>query len=251
MKNFNMKRFSQMLRYDFKTGIRPMIWFSTGMVVLFLLVFMSLHSLQNMSNIGGKEPAYLTYTIAHEAAVMGCVIIDLFWWGVACTLFRDVQKKAPRTSMLMLPATNLEKFLSRWVYMLAFSVIGSFVAFFVADMLHLGWLAATGRTHATSASQVFDYFMKNDKMFYSLFFTFHAFGLLCGVLFKKFHIVVTAVVGVILFAVFMQVCSYITPYETREIICLVAAIIATITFTILAYRLFCRWQVVTRKFVNL
>ena len=80
---------------------------------------------------------------------------------------------------------------------------------------------------------------------------FHAFGLLCGVLFKKFHIVVTAVVGVILFAVFMQVCSYITPYETREIICLVAAIIATITFTILAYRLFCRWQVVTRKFVNL
>ena len=204
------------------------------MVVLFLLVFMSLHSLQNMSNIGGKEPAYLTYTIAHEAAVMGCVIIDLFWWGVACTLFRDVQKKAPRTSMLMLPATNLEKFLSRWVYMLVFSIIEN-----------------TGRTNATSASQVFDYFMKNDKMFYSLFFTFHAFGLLCGVLFKKFHIVVTAVVGVILFAVFMQLCSHITQYETRAMFCLVAAIIATVTFTLLAYRLFCRWQVVTHKFVNL
>ena len=153
--------------------------------------------------------------------------------------------------MLMLPATNLEKFLSRWVYMLVFSIIGSFVAFFVTDMLHLGWLAVTERPHATSSSQVFDYFLKNDKMFYCLFFTFHAFGLLCGVLFKKFHIVVTAVVGVILFAVFMQLCSHITQYETRAMVCLVAAIIATITFTLLAYRLFCRWQVVTRKFVNL
>ena len=256
MKNFSMKRFSQVLKYDLKTGIRPIMWFSLGMVIAFLLIFMFLHSMFGMS-YEGQEPSWVTYSIAHEAAQSGCMIICVFWLCVACTLFRDVQKKAPRTVMLMLPATNMEKFLSRWVYMLAFSIIGGFVAFIVADMLHLGWLAVTGRAVASSTPQLFKNFTfegetKTIMQFCGLFFSLHSFALFGSVFFRKYNLVATFATGMVLLIMFLTIYRNI-PWENelRDTVYLATEIPAIIIFTTLSYRLFCRWQVVTHKFVNL
>ena len=256
MKNFSMKRFSQVLKYDFKTGIRPILWFSLGMVIVFLLMFMWLHGMAGMS-FEGKEPDFVTHRIAYEAAQMGCIFCCIFWLCVACTLFRDVQKKAPRTVMLMLPATNTEKFLSRWVYMLVFSVIGGFVAFIVADMLHLGWLAVTGRAVASSTPQLFKNFTfegetKTIMQFYGLFFSLHSFALFGSVFFRKYNLVATFATGMAIFIMFMSIYRNI-PWENelRDTVYLATEIPAIIIFTTLSYRIFCRWQVVTHKFVNL
>ena len=64
--------------------------------------------------------------------------------ATASTVYWREQKKAKRTAWLMLPATNLEKFLSRWVFMLAVS-LGGFLMFFVADAIHMAWLWMTGK----------------------------------------------------------------------------------------------------------
>ena len=45
----------------------------------------------------------------------------------------------------MLIATNLEKFLARWGYLLAFSLVGGLLTFFVADGIHIAWLWLTGK----------------------------------------------------------------------------------------------------------
>ena len=46
----------------------------------------------------------------------------IFFLIAVSILYRGEQKKQVRIAWLMLPATNLEKFLVRWIYMLAFSL---------------------------------------------------------------------------------------------------------------------------------
>ena len=82
-----------------------------------------------------------------------------------------------------------------------------------------------------------------------------------GVFFKKFHFVATAVVFVVTLVGIATTANMFgyrdTPVTTdfaialNNIIRISIHVCLTAHFTWLAYRLFCRWQVVTRKFVNL
>ena len=251
-----MKRFGYVLRYDLNRGIRHMIWFSLGMVIVFILLFMWLHSMSSVF-YEGKEPAWATYAIARHAAQGGNMIICVFWLCVASTLFHDVQNKGPRTVMQMLPATNLEKFLSRWVYMLVFSIIGGFVAFVLADMLHLGWLALSGKAIAPSSLRMFKNFAfegntETIMQFCGMFFALHSFALFGSVFFRKFNLVATFASGLLLLILILLLCRNI-PWDNgmRDNVYLAIEIPSIIIFTTLSYRIFCRWQVVTHKLVNL
>ena len=92
---------------------------------------------------------------------------------------------------------------------------------------------------------------------YSVLVAAHAFFLLGGILFRKYQTVATALVGSMLFLVFAHFVTHDQPYM-RGIpyawyySCLSVFLIAlTCAFTVLAYRLFCRWQIATYHFVNL
>lgn len=260
MKNFNIRRFGQTLKYEFVTNFRSFLWFALGMTLVYVVLFWFVHQWR----MSGPMPvAVINHSVAHGARIVMCI----FLLCSACVWFRDTQKKAPRIVMLMLPASNLEKFLSRWVYLVVFTIVCGMFTFFVADLLHAVYLGISGESMAFTSGIFLRDFPHGGNPYatslvYSSFICIHAFGLMCGVLFKKYHVFASMATWILLFAVVGYSLYLLFPddqihilsqeqIDQRTRVAIVGTCIGTVLWTFLAYRIFCHWQVVTHKFVNL
>lgn len=267
MKNFNLQRFGRVLRLDFVEGRSQLLWQTFAGLMVYLFFFWFAYNI-GMTSVTVDNWEWYINGVCEGVGMFGCIAMYLFFLAVASSLFRKEQRKAKRTTYLRLPATNLEKFLSRWVYMFTLSVVGGFLTFFVADAIHMAWLWLTDKPVIAATT----YFLKafpqtsnfgphetwlNVLCLYSVLVSAHAFFLLGGILFRKYQTVATAIVGSMLFLVFAHFVTRDQPYM-RGIpyawyySCLSVFMVAlTCVFTVLAYRLFCRWQIATYRFVNL
>ncbi len=278
MKNFDIHRFGRVLKLDFFEGRKAMMWGALCMVLLYLFFFWFAHNI-GFHHYNPNTPelkATYVYVICDSVGVFSAIAMYIFFLISACTLYRGEQKKQQRIAWLMLPASNLEKFLSRWIFLLVFSVVGGLLTFFVADVIHMAYLWMTDYPVQSATDDFFKIF-PHTRTFptgaytgdsplsvtkeYTFLIAVHAFYLLGGVFFKRFHFIAVSTVHVILFAGIVAIANMLgyrdTPFTTGEALALRCIIQITVNvglialFTWLAYRLFCRWQVVTHKFVNL
>jgi hypothetical protein len=141
--------------------------------------------------------------------------------------------------------------------MLAVS-LGGFLMFFVADAIHMAWLWMTDKPVFAATTYFFPQTTNVAwlRLFSvnCIFLAGQAFFLLGGILFRKFQPIVTALVGIVLFLGLDSFRVYIMPdipYTWYHVMQSVFFVALTCVFTVLAYRLFCRWQLATRNFVNL
>lgn len=266
MKNFDLQRFGSVLRFDFAQNRQQLLRDVLGMLMAYLFFFWFDH------NIGMRVDRVTDWElhikhICEGIGIFSVIGLYIYMLATASTLYWREQKKAKRTAWLMLPATNMEKFLSRWVYMFVVS-LGGFLMFLVADAIHMAWLWLTDKPVIAATT----YFLKafpqtssigphatwlNVLWSYCFFMSIHAFFLLGSILFRKYQPVVTALVGIVPFLGLVHFMNYDQPYM-RDIpyawylgFMSVFFVALTCVFTVLAYRLFCRWQLATRNFVNL
>ena len=265
MKNFNMTRFGRVLKLDFTEGRKAMMWGAVCMLLLYLFFFWFAWNIgMHVSAVNDWD----TYVKGLCQAVAGFSMMAMFIFFLitASTLYRGEQKKQQRIAWLMLPATNLEKFLSRWIYMLAFMLVGGVLPIILADGIHMAWLEAAGYPVYSMAKVLVHNLPSVDKytsfmevvIIYLAFVVVHSIFLLGGVFFKKFHFIATSVVFAIAFSVIVWTVNSLgyrdTPTQSDPTMsyviwmCIHASVITVCTW--LAYRLFCRWQVVTPKFAN-
>ena len=281
MKNFNMTRFGRVLKLDFVEGRKALMWGSLCMVLLYLFFFWFAHEIAFHDNryyyINDPDERLRLHisTICEAVGAFGAMAMYIFFLITASTLYRAEQKKQQRIAWLMLPATNLEKFASRWIYMAVFSIVGGLLTYFVADLIHMAYLWMAGDPVMSATDDFFRIF-PHTRTFpsgeytgdsplrvtseYTFLIAIHAFFLLGGVFFKKFHFIATSAVVVIAFACIVATANMLsyrdTPVTTesaialRHIIQISIHVGLTALFTWLAYWLFCRWQVVTHKFAN-
>ena len=265
MKNLNMTRFGRVLKLDFTEGMKSMMWAALAMLLLYLFFFWFAYNIGFHGFVNRGED--FVRMVCEAVGSFGCVAMMFFFLITVSTLYRSEQKKQQRIAWLMLPATNLEKFLSRWIYMLVFSLVGGVLMFFVADLIHMAWLWMSGMPVKASTCYFFNGLPHTDNPdnrllianAYGMMVAIHAFFLLGGVLFRKYHTIVTAALVVLIFtlmtglynALFVQTSSSVESSVYFDVFMIVMECCAIVLFTWLAYRLFCRWQVVTRKFVNL
>ena len=274
MKSFDIKRFGLVLKLDFAEGRKTMMWGALCMTLLYLFYFWFAWNVafHNNMNPGGG----FIHPLCEAVGVFSAMTMYIFFLLVASTLWRSEQKKQQRTAWLMLPASNLEKFLARWVFMVAFSLVGGLLTFFVADLVHIAYLSTTDYPVESATDDFFNLFPHTRKFpsgeytgdgpwsvttQYVSLMAAHAFFLLCGVLFKRFHFIAASAVLVVVTCILIAAANMVgyrdvpaaTDYELymSYIIWMVIYACATVLFTWLAYRLFCRWQVVTPKFANL
>lgn len=274
-----MTRFGRVLKLDFAEGRKSMIWGALCMLLLYLFFFWFAHNIgfHNMTDKDSNDPIAVQmyiHVICEAVGAFSAMALFIFLLIAASTLYRNEQKKQRRIAWLMLPASNLEKFLSRWVYLIAFSLVSGLLPFFVADGIHAIYLSMTGYPVMTAIDDFFHVmphvpenvpegditvFWLSTIMMYSFFIGIHAFYLLGGVFFKKFHFIAVSALVVLAFAGFASLFNMlVTPRQSMSISITAYYISVTVfwtlvitLFTWLAYRLFCRWQVVTHKFVNL
>ncbi len=259
MKNFDLQRFGRVLRFDFVQNRQHLLWCVLGMLMVYLFFFWFAHNIGMRVDIVTDWELHIK-NICEGVGIFGVVCFYIYMMATASTVYWREQKKAKRTAWLMLPATNLEKFLSRWVFMLAVS-LGGFLMFFVADAIHMAWLWMTGKPVIAATTYFFPQTTNVAwlRLFSvnCIFLAGQAFFLLGGILFRKFQPIVTALVGIVLFLGLeysrIHIGSFIPdiPYTWYHVMQSVFFVALTCLFTVLAYRLFCRWQLATRNFVNL
>lgn len=259
MKNFDLQRFGRVLRFDFAQNRQHLLWCVLGMLMVYLFFFWFAHNIGMRVDIVTDWELHIK-NICEGVGIFGVVCFYIYMMATASTVYWREQKKAKRTAWLMLPATNLEKFLSRWMFMLAVS-LGGFLMFFLADAIHMAWLWMTGKPVIAATTYFFP--QTTNVAWLRLFsvncflMSVQAFFLLGGILFRKFQPIVTALVGIVLFLGLdyfrIHIGSFIPdiPYTWYHVMMSVFFVALICVFTVLAYRLFCRWQLATRNFVNL
>ena len=272
MKQFDMTRFCRVLKLDFVEGCKAMMWGTLCMLLLYLFFFWFAHEIgfHNSRFDYINDPAEALRrrisVICEAVGAFSAMAMYIFFLITASTLYRVEQKKQQRIAWLMLPATNLEKFVSRWIYMLVFSIVGGLLPFFVADLIHAAYLWMVVSPVMSATDDFFQLFPQGSwnvkwlqiLAMYASLIGIHSFYLLGGVLFKKFHfIAVSALLVIVVAGVASLFNMLVTPEKSMHISntaysvsVIVFWTLAIVFFTWLAYRLFCRWQVVTHKLAN-
>ena len=255
MKNFNPQRFAHMLRYTFVTSRRTMINGVVGMLLCYLFMFI----MANLNNV-------MMMPVVNQALAMSTIATIIFIMVSAATLFRAEESNQGRAALMLLPATNLEKFLARWVWLLVFTLAGVLM-FVVADGLHYAYHFALGHEaisgvgcllSLTDVVYVSDHqrtmnLLSNADIFL-VFTAIHAFCLLGSTLVRRNAVVITAVALGVGMAVYLWLLENGLRYLPQEQLLwgiLVVAAVCIVLFIWLAYRSFCRWQLITRKYLSL
>ena len=128
MIQFNVNRFRKLVRWSLTMDRRWFVKNTLSWLVVFTLVFLFFTCVAKFNN----QPASLQSYYACASMVL-CTTIAILVLGPTM-MFNSMQGKHDDQRLLMLPASNLEKYLVRYSYWLLLlpSFVGSFI---VADLL--------------------------------------------------------------------------------------------------------------------
>ena len=215
MNSFNINRFGQTFRWVVATNFRNFIAWTLGAAVgafLMEMIFVAM----NVHSDGGNYVPVLYSTISQicQIALIIFVLVAL------STGFADYQKKAKREAFLMLPSTNLEKFLAVVIYVTVVWSLAGFLAFAIGDTLRMAVRAlAYGNEWYSLVPKVLEMFGEIVPTFdeggmmiqtvpykvcapialIGLFVWLHSTYILGGTLLRKYTFVVTSLVIILAF----------------------------------------------------
>lgn len=199
MSNFDINRFCKTFRWYLGVSSRSLIMWTCGYVVA---VFLGELMFFSSSSDGGQEQ------ILRIIEDFGIIFIMIGLAVGFSTLFSDFNKKPKREAFLMLPASNLEKFLSVVVYATVVWTLSVFISFALGDtlrMLYRGLLY--GEEYVSVVPMMFETLSFNSNSFAQERFWFdvmylivtlgvlmwiHSTYILGGTLFRKYSFVVTS-----------------------------------------------------------
>ena len=132
MNSFSINRFGQTFRWVLATNFRNFLAWTLGAAVGVFLMEMILIAFSVSADGGNYVPVlYSTISNICQIALIIFVLVAL------STGFSDYQKKPQREAFLMLPSTNLEKFLAVVLYVTVVWSLAGFLAFAVGDTLRM------------------------------------------------------------------------------------------------------------------
>lgn len=143
MSNFDIKRFTRVAQWTWRMNFKGVLSFAAGLSIGYLGPY-----------IGWIYP-YLKGTPADGESrlierIAFCVVIYLIVVIISGTwIFANMQTKAQRTTVKLLPATDLEKFLVNFLAVTLGAAVMAIVAFFVADILRILTCLVVGVDYVT------------------------------------------------------------------------------------------------------
>ncbi len=132
MNSFSINRFGQTFRWVLATNFRNFLAWTLGAAVGVFLMEMIIIAFSVHADGGNYVP------VLHSSISQICQIALIIFVLVALsTGFADYQKKVKREAFLMLPSTNMEKFLAVVLYVTVVWSLAGFLAFAVGDTLRM------------------------------------------------------------------------------------------------------------------
>lgn len=275
MNSFDINRFGKALRWMICVNFRSLLMWTLG-----LTLGVAMGELMVRAMIQTTTPQE-THTTSILAGFFVVYIIIGVVVGI-CNLFVELDKKPRRQAFLMLPATNLEKFLAATVYATVSGFVMMHLSFVVGDTLRVVFRALFyGESwntfvftelikHMTfdglAAHHTLGYRMAGWAFLVCGLAWVHSFYTLGGTLFRKYAFVISSIVlvagitGLLWYISKYNVVLFRTNYENGLI---VKEQIGTMTYVLtafcvvfsvvnywLSFRIFKGFELITNKWMN-
>lgn len=268
MKNFNIKRFTKVLIRLFLNKKR-----SSRSLLLGLIIFFSLSAIFfcDPFSLEPIDKVFLESKLSQSLylSVFGAVTI-IYIYGAY--IISDLHTKQNLLNELSLPATNLEKFIARYLYSTVSIIMIIIIALFISDIFQMFFNMVIHKgSYASITKLIFKSLTRIDSNLLETFFQktlfsglmLHSLYILGGMLFKKVAWLQTSItIGIlsIIFCIIFIGFSYLiyryTDYVVivlydKQTLLKIINILFTCLFYYLAYKIYCRLQVINNKWLNI
>lgn len=277
MSNFNTKRFIQTLKWSAQATKKEIATIAGCMFFIYLVPFI-------ISVIGTQGDSDIVVDSSIENATMACT----FFFGVytmisGCWIMNNMKTKEQRITFKMLPASDLEKFIVRVLYITVVWVLIGVVAFCLADLCRMLICFISGshgtystipdvlnmwfgpaNTHSMRMISWGLNFIAGVLAINAWVFWAHSFYVLGGAFFRRRQFILTSCAHFALGILTLIIISYIPVgniilsaedgvkfVNTIAYAYTAVAIIVGLLNWWLAYKLFKRSQVINNKWINL
>ena len=154
MNGFNINRFGRTLRWVVSVNFRKMLlWFAGSVLAVFLgeIIFKVMNPYGSPLNMLRDISQFLTMILILVSLIMASSIVS------------SINEKRKREAFLMLPASNLEKFLSLLVYSTVICIAVAFLAIVLGDALRMFSYWAAGYQGMPYEGESYYYSVKSDE----------------------------------------------------------------------------------------
>ena len=153
MNGFNINRFGKTLRWVVSVNFRKLLlWFAGSVLAVFLgeIIFKVMNPYGNPQSMLRDFSQFLTMILILVSVIMVSSVVS------------SINEKRKREAFLMLPASNLEKFLSLIVYSTVICIACAFLAIVLGDALRMFAYWAVGYQGMPSADGTYCYSVTSD-----------------------------------------------------------------------------------------
>lgn len=138
---FNIRRFGLIVRKDFIENWKryALMFLTMAGCIAVVLIIISIIEYENVVSwtIDGNTIG-LVQAMTKDLVSAISIMFPIFGIIFASILMNPMNDKVKRISYLTIPASSLEKFLTRWVTMTVGYIIAFFVALWIVDLLRVG-----------------------------------------------------------------------------------------------------------------
>jgi len=255
MSNFNTRRFIQTFKWSMQATKKEMTTIAGCMFFLYLIPFII-----SVMSSHGKLDIIAESDI--QSATITCISFFTFYIMISgCWILNNMKTKEQRIMFKMLPASDLEKYLSRVIYITVIWFAIGILTYFLADICRMLICLISG-THGTYSTipLALKMILTENHMIYAWVFWAHSLYVLGGTFFRRRQFILTSCVHFLLGFIALFLSRYknsviIDPDDMH--INVLLCIYPFIAFAIalfnwwLAYKLFKRSQVINNKWINL
>ena len=231
MNTFSFNRFGKMLRWVLSVNQRRILYAIAGSVVG---VFMAEMILLRMSGLDSP------FRMLNHYGQVGAALFAVVSLILVSTIVSGVNEKRKREAFLMLPASNLEKFLALMTYTSVVCVLGVFLAFVLGDSLRMAWFWVSGPYTEIKTSVMGDpveyyywwssaipemmdnltphileadscnwfYLVMNLFVITAIAVWTHSLLIIGGTLFRKYSFVISCIIFILFWVIFVKMIHY-------------------------------------------
>lgn len=272
--NFQFSRLLMVMRWDVFTNLKTYLNMTLGMTFALLpFLIMQLYQLSKQDQLS-PDTIDLSYWGMSQYVLM---IFSIAMYMMATQIFMVMKTTGQREQFLMLPASNLEKYISRFLFSTLGAAVAMITAIVVADLVQLifSFLLLPGHHQSVCLStmallwKIWTTFIESIDSTGSLLLSLlivtcgvlvHSFFILCGTLFRKHTIVVTTILFIAMTYLVIYVIESVpgtitTCLNHGDNSWLFSLLIAELLLGgfqyWLSYKVFTRMQVICNKWINL
>ena len=272
--NFQFSRLLMVMRWDMFTNLKSYLNMMLGMTFALLPFFiMQLYQLSKQYQLF-PDTIDLSYLGMSQYVLM---ISSIAMYMMATQIFMVMKTTGQREQFLMLPASNLEKYISRFLFSTLGAAVAMITAIVVSDLVQLifSFVLLPGHHQSVCLStmallwKIWTTFIESIDSAGALMLSLlimtcgvlvHSFFILCGTLFRKHTIVVSGILFIVMIYLVIYVIESVPGTITTclmhgdnsWIFCLLIAELLLAGFQYwLSYKVFTRMQVICNRWINL